>query len=160
MLLRPIAEETGPIDNSLISHQDGCEELIMRPLNHWLDELLATTGRGSASGVGSGPKTPLIDEFPIGYPHLTASDSSGAARHSGGKRPMSGNEGEAENDFLPDGSSESACSEAPAAVPFVSSGVSRAERLAAIRAQIEAGVYDTSERLEAAVEKLARVLNR
>lgn len=55
---------------------------------------------------------------------------------------------------------DSASAEAPVAVPFVSSGVSRAERLAAIRAQIEAGVYDTAERLEAAVDKLARVLSR
>lgn len=132
----------------------------MRPLNHWLDELLATSGRGSASLAGSGPKTPLMEEFPIGYPHRTASDSSVAARHSGGKRPMSGNEGEAENDALPDCSTESAFLETPAAVPFVSSGVSRAERLADIRARIEAGVYDTPERLEAAVEKLVRVLSR
>jgi anti-sigma28 factor (negative regulator of flagellin synthesis) len=36
----------------------------------------------------------------------------------------------------------------------------RAERLARIRAQIAAGVYDTPERLEAAVDKLFGVLNQ
>ena len=76
---------------------------------------------------------------------------------------MAGNEGDAGSDALRDRSTphaDSASSEAASSVPFVSSGVSRAERLAAIRARIEAGVYDTPERLEAAVEKLVRVLNQ
>ena len=67
---------------------------------------------------------------------------------------MAGNEGDAGSDALRDRSTphaDSASSEAASSVPFVSSGVSRAERLAAIRARIEAGVYDTPERLEAAV---------
>ena len=132
----------------------------MRPLNHWLDELLATSGRTPASRAGSAAKAPLMDEFPIGYPHHASSAASGVARHSGGKWPMSGNEGETANDALPNGSTESVSSQAPASIPFVSSGVSRAERLASIRARIEAGDYDTPERLEAAVEKLVRVLSR
>lgn len=132
----------------------------MRPLNHWLDELLATSGRAVASHMDSRTKTPLMDEFPIGYPRRTAPDSSVAARHSGGKGPMSGNEGEAANHALPDGSTGSVPSQTPAAIPFVAGGISRAERLADIRARIEAGVYDTPERLEAAVEKLVHVIRR
>ncbi len=76
---------------------------------------------------------------------------------------MAGNEGDAGSDALRDSSAprvDAASSEAASVVPFVSGEVSRAERLAAIRARIEAGVYDTPERLEAAVEKLVRVLNQ
>ena len=139
----------------------------MRPLNHWLDELLATSGRAGSRRGGCEPGTPLMDEFPIGYSRCGAPDSSEAARYPGGNGSMSGSDKEDAHGAFTDGSihpvmtgADSASAEAPVAVPFVSSGVSRAERLAAIRAQIEAGVYDTPERLEAAVDKLARVLSR
>ena len=97
-------------------------------------------------------KTPLMGENRIGYSEMRAERLTGPqGLRSSGELPMHGKETESGDEVSPVQSN---------AVPSAADSVSRAERLAVIRARIEAGVYDTPERLEAAVEKLARVLSR
>jgi len=125
----------------------------MRPLNQWIDQMLAT----SAAARPARTKTPLMGENRIGYSEMRAERLTGPQGvRSSGEMPMHGKETESGDEVSP---------VQPNAVPSAADSsatdsVSRAERLAAIRARIEAGVYDTPERLEAAVEKLARVLSR
>jgi len=125
----------------------------MRPLNQWIDEMLAT----SAAARLARSKTPLMGENRFGYSEMRAERLTGPdSVRTSGEEPMHGNKTDTEGaqgspvrSNLP-GSSGAETTESTA----------RAERLAAIRARIEAGVYDTPERLEAAVERLARVLSR
>ena len=117
----------------------------MRTLNHLMDQLVS-------SAVGP-RKAPLMTEFGIRY----ASETVGGG-HRGESHNSQG--GESLNN------GETSPTRPPSAAECGRDGngadgavtPARAERLRRIRAQIEAGVYDTPEKFEAAIDRLYEVL--
>lgn len=119
----------------------------MRTLNHLMDQLVS-------SAVGP-RKVPLVAEFGIRYAaDAVGGDQRGPSRHSQGGESLSNGETSPTRQSSIAGASHgfdgAGCDDSVAPA--------RAERLRQIRAQIEAGVYDTPEKFEAAIDRLYDVL--
>lgn len=116
----------------------------MRPLNPLFDALLSSVTQPS--------KTPLMGENRIEYPYEMSLES----RHVRQRR-RNGEAAMNEGDSLPTGNGAPHLAES--AEPRTAlEQAARAERLKSIRAQIEAGVYDTPEKFEVAVDRLFGIL--
>lgn len=117
----------------------------MRTLNHLMDQLVS-------SAVGP-RKAPLMAEFGIRYATRSGrGDQTGESHNSqGGESLSTGETSPTRQPSAADGGRGGNDSEG-AVIP------ARAERLRRIRAQIEAGVYDTPEKFEAAIDRLYEVL--